>query len=236
MEQIAISDEREEFPSRAELWQGVVLGTIAHAIWMAPDSTYSYGQGWDGPNYLLKDGRGDCAALTFTPERVVGAFFDLHSVRSPFRDVPKLPFGQVYRIEDYFVGAPIEAQALARQEALTYVFDDYEGEAQPVITAACWSEGDLLAAREPWQEVRPVCAHLLNIQTMPPEQAVAAWTEEYEFDDDQVALLRALFDRRMASVHPITVEGNERRTLTARGDEGLAESRALLAAIGIELP
>jgi hypothetical protein len=231
-----MGDVRNEFPTRAQLWQGAILGTIAHAIWVASHPILVGLQGWDGPNYLFKDGSGDCGAITFTPEHAVGVFFDLHSRRSPLRDEPEPPFASEYHTMDYFTGAPDAIQALALQEALMYVFDNYQGQAQPVITAACWSEGDTLTAREPWSDVCAHGGHLFEIQAMPPEQAIAAWTEDYRFDEEQVVLLRSLFTRRMASADSIAVEADERRMLTRQGDAGLAESRQLLAAIGIELP
>ncbi len=169
-----MGDERESFPSRTQLWRGAVLGTIAHAIWIAPEPLFGGAQGWDGATYLLNNGSGDRAALTFTPTHVGAAFFDLHSVRSPFRDAPHLPFSQEYHTEDYFVGAPATVQALAQRETLLYLFDDYQGQAQPLITAACWSEAEILTAREPWPEVRAHGAHLIDIQNMPPEVAIAA--------------------------------------------------------------
>jgi hypothetical protein len=226
----------DRFPSRAELWQGVVLGTIAHAIWVAPDATYAYSQGWDGPNYLLKDGSGDVGAITFTPEHVVAAFFDLHSDRSPHRASSRLPFGSPYHADDYFATAPDAVRRIAREETLQYLLDDCDGTVQPTITAACWSEGATLTAREPWAAVRAHAGNLIAIQTMPPEAAIAAWTENYEFNDDQIALLRGLFARRMAADRPIAVAEEERRVLTGDGEAGLAESRELLAAVGIALP
>jgi hypothetical protein len=119
---------------------------------------------------------------------------------------------------------------------LQYLLDDYEGSVQPIITAACWTDGDTLTAREPWQTVRAHADHRLTFLTLPMEEAIAAWIEEYEFSEKQAGLLRDLFTRRIATMPPILVNEQEHRALTAYGDTGLAESRGLLAAIGILLP
>jgi hypothetical protein len=231
-----MGDEREAFPSRARLWRGAVLGTIAHAIWVVAHPILAAAQGWDGATYLLNDGSGDRAAITFAPGRVAAAFFDLHSERCPFRREPRLPFGATYHTEDYFAGAPESILELARRETLQYLFDDYQGRAQPVITAACWSADEALTAREPWPQVCAHGAHLIAIQTLPPEDAMAAWAEEYELGDNQAALLRTLFARRIATSGPLTLDVREHRILIEQGEAGLAQSREIFAAIGIELP
>lgn len=230
------SDEQHLFPSREQLWQGVVLATIAHAIWVAPDSELAFVQGWDGVNYLLNDGSGDRATLTFTPEYVVAAFFDLHSERSPWRESPRFPFGSTYHAEDYFIGAPSAVQTIAQQQTLRYLFDDPNGQVRPTITAAFWSDGDNLTAREPWTKIIEHGAEIIANQTLPLEEAILAWTENYEFSDEQVGLLHGLFARWKAASSLIVMTAEERAILTAQGDAGLAETRELLAVVGIEVP
>jgi len=233
---VEIIGERSPFPSREQLWQGVVLGTIAHAIWVAPTGGKYFFQGWDGVNYLFNRGNGDRATLTFTPEYVVAAFFDLHSERSPWRESPRFPFGSAYHAEDYFIDAPSAAQTIAQQETLQYLFDDINDQIQPTITAAFWSDGDAITAREPWAKVVEHGAHMIAHQTLPLEDAIAEWTQEYGLVKDQITLLRTLFTRWIASASPIVITAEERKILTAQGDAGLAEARKLLAIVGIELP
>ena len=228
-----MSDAPSAFPDRATLWRGAILGTIAHAIWVAADPSLAVLQQWDGLNYSLNDAAGARGTVTFTPERLVAAFRDEHSLS---RAAPPLRGTGRYAAEYYFADAPEAAVALARAEALQFLFDTYQGVDQPVVTAAFWSEGPTLKAIEPWPAVVEHGAHLLRIQLLPTDQAVSAWESEYELSGAYVALLRTLFERRMTTPDgtvPVTRE--ERMALTAAGEDGLEESRALLAAIGIAL-
>jgi hypothetical protein len=226
--------ELSAFPERATLWRGAILGTIAHAIWVAAGASLTVLQQWDGLNYSLNDVSGARGTVTFTPERVVAAFRDEHHLS---RAAPPLQGIGRYAAEYYFAGAPDAAVALAREEALQYLFDTYRGVDQPVATAAFWSEGETLRAIEPWAAVVEHGAHLLRIQLLPADEAVSAWEEDYELSAAQVALLRAIFERRMATPDGIVaLTPQERRALAAVGEEGIEESRALLAAVGIALP
>jgi hypothetical protein len=231
-----MGDARDQFPGREQLWRGAVLATIAQAIWLTSDPALAFTQGWDGNHYLLNDGSGDRAAITFGENYVVAAFFDLHSERSPWRDLPRFPFGSTYRAEDYFVGAPGPVWAIAQCETLQYLLDDYEGSVQPIITGACWSDGDMMTAREPWTTMREHADQRLTFLALPVEEAIAAWVEEYEFLEKQVVLLRDLFVRRLSTASSMLLTARELGELTAYGNTGLAESRELFAAIGILLP
>jgi hypothetical protein len=222
---------REPFPPRMRLWQGAILGTIAHAIWIVADPLLAAEQSWDGPNYNVQDSMGSRGTITFAGERAVGVFFDAHSRRSPFRS------GRDYDLRSFFTGISDELYSLAQQEALQYVLDDYRGALVPIITAAFWSEGEFLAVAEPWPEVVTNGAHLVSIQLMEPDAAMVEWREECEMSPSQVALMRSLFDRKMATPNaPVVLEDSERDILTSEGDEGIDESRRLLAAIGIIVP
>ena len=221
------------FPDRATLWRGAVLGTIAHAIWVAGGASLAVLQQWDGFNYSLNDVSGARGTVTFTLERVVAAFRDEHSLS---RAAPPLRGTGRYAAEYYFAGAPEAAVALAREEALQYLFDTYRGVDQPVVTAAFWSEGATLRAIEPWPAVVEHGAHLLRIQLLAPDEAVSAWEEEYELSTAHVALLRTLYERRMATPDGIVaMTSQECQALAAAGEDGIEESRALLAAVGITL-
>jgi hypothetical protein len=161
-----------------------LLHTIAHGIWTAAEAPAAFSLGWDGQNYLLNDGSGDLAAVTFTPDYTVAAFFDLHSERSPWRAAPHLPFGENYRADDYFAGAPAAVWELAQRETLQYLLDDYDGSVQSIITAACWSDGEMMTAREPWSAVCQHADHLLVALALPLDEAIDASIEQYELSDE----------------------------------------------------
>ena len=218
-------------PKRSQLWQGSLLATIAHSLYVVADPELSYELSWDGPNYSRQDSQGTRGTVTFAPDRLVAVFRDDHSSRMPERaDAP-------YNLDPYFTDMPEDLRALAHAEALQYVFDEYNSKIAPLITAAFWSRGDTLTAAEPWSQVLKHGAHLLDTELSEPEGAVSAWAEYYGLSDEQVDLLRALFRRKTTIPdEQITLDQPEYRILVSKGSEGLEECRELLLALGIVIP
>jgi hypothetical protein len=228
-----MSHAQAAFPDRSALWRGVVMGTIAHAIWVAPNPSLAVLQQWDGRNYTVNDVASARGTITFAEDCMVAAFRD---ERSRHRAAPPRRGAGQYAAEYYFQGAPAEVLMLARNEALQYLFDDWQGGAEPVITAAFWSEGPMLTATEPWTAVLEHGAHLLQLQLLPPERGIPAWEQAYELSPEQRVLLGHLSERRLAQPDGVVaMTPAECQALTAVGDAGIEESRELLAAVGISV-
>jgi hypothetical protein len=224
-----------EFPERGRLWPGAILGAIVHAIAVTQYPEISNEQSWDGDNYNVQDSMGSRGTISFSGDDLVGVFFDDDSPRNPFNSEDD---GD-YDLEVFLEGMPDGLRQLARERALQYVLQDYEGAAQPIITAAFWSRGERLAAAEPWQEVFDNGAHLVRIQLMETEEAFDEWQEQYELSDEQMALARSVFERKMADpTAPLKLEGRELELLTswAESEEGMKECRESFGEIGISLP
>jgi hypothetical protein len=231
---LSMRGEIFDVPKKTRLWLGAILGSIAHAISVSKYPEISNEQSWDGTNYSVQDSMGSRGTIAFageTGEDIVGVFFDANSSRNPFRS-------EVvdYSVDRFLMGMPTHLHKLAYEEALQYVLQDYRGVVMPVITAAFWSKGDRLEASEPWQQVFENGAHLIRIQLMELSQALSEWQEAYDLSSSQVALAQSLFDRKIATPdRPITLDSRERDILLAEAtsDEGIDESRASFAEIGI---
>ena len=222
-----------EFPEKERLWPGAILASIVHAIMVSRYPDLAHEQSWDGPNYNVQDSMGSRGTITFSGDHLVGVFFDEHSSRNPFRP------GSDYIPERLFTGMPDNLRSLADDEALQYVLQEYQGAIVPVFTAVFWDDGERLAAAELWQRVFAHGAHLVRLQLMNAEAALAEWQKAYEMSSSQVTLARCLFDRKMAAPNiPIELKGWEPDAVVAeaKSAEGLKESRTSFAEIGIVLP
>ena len=207
-----------------------MLATIAHAIGVAADPMLSYELSWDGINYSRQDGQGTRGTVTFAPSATVAVFRDDSSARMPGRS------GNQYDLDWFFRGVPAEVMVLARNEALQYVLDEYEGKVSPVITAAFWGNASTLNAAEPWAEVFRHGAHLISTELAEPEAAIVQWTEYHDLSDAQSNLLRVLYTRRVEVKDSEVILGKrECAALAHKGADGIEESRELLAAVGIKL-
>ena len=148
-----------------------------------------YELSWDGPNYSRQDSQGTYGTITFAEDGLVGVFRDEHSPRAPRHSEAE------YDLAQRLSGMPSDLVALAEREALQYVFDEYQGQVGPIITAAFWSTGDDVTAAEPWPTVVEHGAHLVRIEAMETEAAIVEWQQEYEWDAAEVTLLRSFFSR-----------------------------------------
>jgi hypothetical protein len=224
----------ESFPSVSQLWQGCILGTIAHAIWLVQEPDFAYEQSWDGSNYSVQDGEGCRGSITFQDNnaKVIGVFRDENSPRNPL-----VSEEGNYSLTPFFEGIPEELLSLANDEALQYVLEEYEGATQPIITTAFWNKGETLTAAEPWSEVLTHGASILEIQLMDTDDAIEEWEANYEMSPSQVSLMRSLFERKIATPNsPISLNNDELNLLLSDDGEGLDESRELLGGIGIIVP
>jgi hypothetical protein len=189
-----------------------------------------YELSWDGPNYSRQDNQGTYGTITFAENGLVGVFRDEHSPRAPWHS------GAEYDLAQRLAGMPADLVALAEREALQYVFDEHQGQVGPIITAAFWSADDEITAAEPWLTVVEHGAHLVQIEAMETEAAIAEWQQEYEWDAAEVTLLRSLFTRRLATLgRPMVIETWERDAVLAKGSEGIEAAREVFAALNIVL-
>jgi hypothetical protein len=213
------------FPSRTQLWNGAMLHTIAHALWIS-ETQNDYGVEWDSQSYLRNNGSGDYAAITFSDHLIVGVFFGHESNRSPFGYRHENP-GYNYR--PYFIGAPQAVVAFAERHTLQYRFEDLNGHlVGPVITAAFWGERDGLTAAESWDDVWKHGADILGLEVITDIDAAFAYVEEnYEYSDQQLAIIRAIYKNFLSP--DVQFDG------TALRQYFNADGLALLEAVSIRL-
>lgn len=223
-----------DFPLKTWLWQGSLLASIAHAIFVARAPFMAHEQSWDGRNYNVQDSAGSRGTIAFgaNTDQFVAVFYVESSERNPMKRGVRDPSEA-----DRFVrGVPPELTAL-RNEALQYLIQEVDGHAMPVITAAFWSDLNSahVAAHEPWSDVMKHGAFLVKNQLLSPTFAIKQWATDLELTADQVAFAETLFHRRLAvpdSVLPLTPADLQQLRCIANGDTGFDASRESLGEIG----
>lgn len=222
---------KASFPSVRALWEGSILHTIFHAVFIMAYPELSHEVSWDGKNYNRQNSSGARGTVTFDGNRVVGAFFDAKSPRSPYHALGS------YNLEAYFAGIPSDLLQLAREQTLQYVLDDFGGIVVPVITAAFWAPEGSLTAVEPWSAVIANGAHLVAVESQETAAGFIHWTDEYGLLDHQVELIESLFSRKIATPSArIPLTQHEIAIMQTNGNAGEAESTELLSAIGFDVP
>lgn len=210
-----------------------MLGSIAHAIFVARAPFLAHEQSWSGRNYSVQDSQGSRGTIAFgTDDDEFVAVFYLHtSPRNPLaygRAIPplELPVHDV----------PGELAPLAR-EAMQYVLQDVDGKACPVLTSAFWSnpKTDSIASGEPWADALEHGACLVARQMLPADVAMEQWATDFGFSQSQTALTEALFLRRISARQAVELTACECDQIAAiaTSEQGLSMCRESLAEAGI---
>ncbi len=198
------SDAPATFPTRERLEQGVWLGTIFHAISTLPAERFYDEYEWRGHLLGLRDYNETYGYIWFDQERVVGAFMCAESEYNPFGEDLMPP----YDAEDFFAAAPPDVLTIARErvlpELVQWLGDEAEAVAAiangtteqlddayfaPVISAAFWSDGEVLTSGKSWTDVYRNGAHLLHNEFLDVEEALAEWENGIRLLPEQVALV-----------------------------------------------
>lgn len=226
-----MNNNENTFPTVTQLWNGIVLRTIAHAFWSIHHPLLAYERSWDGPNYIIQDSMGSRGVITFIANKIIGAFFESNSSRNPFHTRNDC------ELETLLKGMPSYLLEFAHKETLQYMLDDYNGTIAPIITSAFWSKENQLFAAESWSQVFAHGVHLIRTELMSSDTALVEYQDAYELSPRRISVIQSLFNRRIATQTTLLqLSRSEYELLTNDGLEGIDDCRDLLRAIGIVFP
>lgn len=216
---------------RSRLLRGAIVATIAYGVFLVSDGSLSHELSWDGSQYNRQDSQGTRGTVSFVGDRIVAAFFDEKSPSSPYR------MSTNYDYHSFLQGMPPDLQGIAERTTLQYLLEDYGNRSLPIITAAFWGDGGNLVAAHPWQDVYANGAHILKNEILSLDDAIEAWSEDFELSPPRADLFHALAYRSAYRSHEkirLTVE--ELQILASEGDIGIEAARVLLSHVDIILP
>jgi hypothetical protein len=196
-----------------QVWEGSILASIAHAIMVAHYPNFSNEHSWDGVNYSVQDSAGARGTITFQNKCCVAAFRSETSGR-----INKKGF------MEFFQNTPQELIDLAENEALQYLLDDVDGEVIPVITTAFWGKGNELFSEDSFDELLENGGHLLKTQAMDSDSAINVWKGYYDMSQAQVALLSAIYARKIANPEKVILISREELNMIGVDGVSLRES------------
>jgi hypothetical protein len=226
------------FPASSVLWPGCLLASIAHAVFVVRAPFLAHEHSWNGTNYSVQDTQGSCGTIAFgeNMSRFVAVMYSLENDR--YRSSINLDLAEA-SIQTLLPNIPDGLKGL-RDEALRYIMQDVQGVPVPVLTSAFWSdlETPLVTACEPWRDVVEHGAGIFHKQFCEPSIALTLWASDFDFDEKEIALVRALFIRRLAATGAMRLSDDEIRLIHQRSSntEGLQACQKSLSDIGIVLP
>lgn len=207
--------------NRQNIWQGCILASIAHAIFVANNPDFAYEHSWDGDHYSTNDGQGCRGTVTFGQD-----FFVVGFRNEEF-------FEETMEANDLLIEAPEKVQKMAVDDTFQYLLDDIEGVILPVVTTVLWGDDRQSFSSHQYEKMMDRGSSLLDIQASGYEAGLAYWEEYYELTERQLVLLETLYHSKIE--HPsqtITLSHEDIQALDSNDKEGIEESITSFAEIG----
>jgi len=184
----------DEFPTVTQLRNGVILNTIAHAVWLVGANLHEHW--WVGDNYSCSDGQSTIGEISFVGAEVVAAFADAHSPR--MKRALHVESG-AFEWDWTWLTAGMPAALLRAANQPGFALERRSHDELGTTTAVFWSVNGRVAAAEPWPRVYDHGAHILRRALLEPDALWPELADDYGFGDDSVEVIRAIFARKQAS-------------------------------------
>jgi|GEM_PF-557831 len=199
--------------NRQTIWQGCILASIAHAIFVANNSDFAYEHSWDGDHYSTNDGQGCRGTVTFGPDFFVAGFRNEEF------------FEETVEANDLLIEAPEKVQNIAVDDTFQYLLDDIEGVVLPVVTTVLWGDDRQSFSSHQYEEMMDRGSSLLEIQASGYEAGLAYWEEYYELTERQLLLLETLYHLKIENPSQAIILSHEDiQALDSNDKEGIEES------------
>lgn len=210
---------------RQAVWEGCMLASIAHAIFVANNPDFAYEHSWDGNNYSTNDGQGSRGTVTFGQDFFAGGFRNEEF------------FVETTEAKELFSQAPQRVQKIAEQDTFQYLLDEVDGAALPIVTTVLWGNDNQVFSSHQYDDMIEQGAHLLEIQASEYENGVDYWEEYYELTEQQLTLLKKLYHLKLENpARTITLSAEDIQALDAVDAEGMEESKISFSEMGFEWP
>lgn len=204
-----------------QVWQGVILASIAHAIMVAFYPELAHEHSWDGQNYSIQDSQGGIGTISFQGNEFIGV------LRCNTE-------GYIDNLTNYLKDVPNNLKVLAQNEALQYMRLEVNGNAMPIITTAFWSNDRKVFTVDGLEGFKENGGSLITNISNDVESAIAAWEEYYEMNDSQLSLLRILYEKRISSPSAkIIISRTEIEMICACEEDAINESQTSFEEIGM---
>ena len=211
--------------TRQSIWEGCILASIAHAVFIADAPDLAYEHSWEGDNYSTNDGQGSRGTVAFGQEIYVAGFRNDHLALNPVD------------ANQYFIEAPDQVQQMAEQETLQYLLDEVDGATRPVVTTVLWESDQHVFSSHPYDVMLERGADLLKVQASAYEATLAYWEEYYELTEEQLELVEKLYHLKLKDpTERIVLSKEDIQILDSNDVEGIEESRISFSEIGIDWP
>lgn len=184
-----------------------MLATISHAVMVGEYPELSSEHSWNGINYNIQDLAGCKGTITFFNDSFVGVFQSASHIN--------IENYSLENVSELLKDADENIVRIAKEEALQYVLEDINGDVIPVISAVFWGIDNQIYGSFSYDEIMEKGGYILKNQLKSYEESMASWIEYYEMNDEQIALTKKLFDKKLvAGESEIILTGEERRILT----------------------
>lgn len=173
--------------TRATIFQGCLLASIAHAIMTNVYPELSHEQSWDGKNYSIQDSSGIRGTITFEADYCIGA---IRNENSDFIAGSEC-------IEKYMKCFPPNIIQKAHEETLQYLLLEEAGSITPYVSSIFWADDRTVHFEKKYANCIKRDLVLLQNILLPERKAVRAWKEYYDMDSESIELLYNLYEIKL---------------------------------------
>lgn len=207
------------------LYKGCLIASLSHAIMTNVYPELSYEQSWDGKNYSIQDSQGLRGTITFDSDYCVAA---IRNEDSSFAGNSKL-------VEKLLLDFPLNVVDIARAETLQYMLIDDAGIVMPSVTSMFWADDTSFHYSENNEQSLKLDLNLISSILLSEEDAINAWQEYYDMNDDAIVLVKYLLSKKESSLLGQIVLDDEMINLIP-GDQLSSECIESLSELNIIIP
>lgn len=179
------------------LYQGCIVSTVVHALWVRKYPFAKYMHYWDNFNCHFNDLEGNLATISFFETGVVGVIYrkELHQDQS-------LSLHKQF-LENLLDTMPNELRKLAEEETIQYFIQNIQGEEFPLISDLFWSADNFLASSIEQTQWNNIWLKLIKNQLLGVEEELLALQKEYNLNENEMQLMSLIINKKISTPNKI---------------------------------
>lgn len=182
------------------IYQRCILASVSHAIMVGKFNMLASEQSWDGENYNFQNMEGTRGVISFNQNNLVCVIQNERIINK----------GVSSGILD---GADENILLLAENEAFLYMTIEDGGSVKTLISSAFWSQDNKLYANVDEGQLIEDSDNILLPYLYSAEDAMQYWTDYYEMNEQQRALVEQIFLERIAGKENVFLSREIRKML-----------------------
>lgn len=176
--------------SKSQVYSSCMLSAISHAIMTNKYPDLSYEQSWDDCNYLMNNEK-HRITVSFTNDYCVGAVRDYTCNGYAIKNIDGISVDEI----------PLRVKQILTKETLQYLLENKNGIKIPVVSSIFWCNAEKLFFLSLDNNSNESDFNFILFCAMKLDKCLKYWTSYYEMNNDEVALILSLYEKRKQELY-----------------------------------